>query len=134
MDQIKIGKFIIQCRKSKKMTQNELVEKLNITDWAISKWENGNEMPDSSIMLELCDELEINVNELLNGEKSKNRNLEKESSNTILELLNDNEIKNKNLKLMQIIMNTKIAIINLSHHIKKYFGNAFRNKKIFKIS
>ena len=94
MDQIKIGKFIAKCRKEKNMTQNELAEKLNITDRAVSKWETGNGMPDSSVMLELCNTLGINVNDLLNGEKLNN---EKESSNTILELLNDNEIKNKSL-------------------------------------
>ena len=69
MDQIKIGKFITECRKKKNLTQAQLAEKLNITDRAISKWETGKTMPDSSIMLDLCDILEISVNELLCGEK-----------------------------------------------------------------
>lgn len=99
MDQIKIGKFIAQCRKEKNMTQNELAEKINMTDRAISKWETGNGMPDSSVMLELCNELGITVNELLNGEKQKSQNLEKESTDMILELLNENEMKNKSLML-----------------------------------
>ena len=68
MDQTKIGKFIAECRKKKKLTQMELAEKLNITDRAVSKWENGRAMPDSSIMLELCNLLGITVNELLSGE------------------------------------------------------------------
>ena len=68
MDQIKIGKFIAECRKKNNLTQMQLAEKLNITDRAISKWENGKSMPDSSIMLELCNELKISVNELLSGE------------------------------------------------------------------
>ena len=63
MDQIKIGKFIAECRKKQDLTQMELAEKLNITDRAISKWETGKAMPDSSIMLELCDILKISVNE-----------------------------------------------------------------------
>ena len=71
MDQIKIGKFISKCRKEKKMTQAQLAEKLNITDRAVSKWETGRGMPDSSIMLELCNELGITVNELLCGERLK---------------------------------------------------------------
>lgn len=71
MDQIKIGKFISKCCKEKKMTQAQLAEKLNITDRAVSKWETGRGMPDSSIMLELCNELGITVNELLCGERLK---------------------------------------------------------------
>lgn len=67
MEQTKVGKFIAECRKNKNMTQAELAEKLNITDRAISKWETGKGMPDSSIMLELCNELDISVNELLSG-------------------------------------------------------------------
>jgi transcriptional regulator with XRE-family HTH domain len=69
MDQIKIGKFIAERRKQEKLTQAQLAEKLNITDRAISKWENGRAMPDTSIMLELCGILKISVNELLCGEK-----------------------------------------------------------------
>ena len=74
MDQLKIGKFIAECRKQKNLTQMQLAEKLGITDKAISKWERGISMPDSSIMLMLCDILGISVNELLCGEKN---NMEK---------------------------------------------------------
>ena len=69
MDQLKIGKFIAECRKQKCLTQIQLAEKLSITDKAVSKWERGVAMPDTSIMLELCDILGISVNELLSGEK-----------------------------------------------------------------
>ena len=69
MDQIKIGKFIAECRKKVNLTQMQLADKLSITDKAISKWERGISMPDTSIMLELCDILGISVNELLCGEK-----------------------------------------------------------------
>ncbi|MCB6405407.1 helix-turn-helix domain-containing protein, partial [Megasphaera massiliensis] len=51
MDQIKTGKFIARCRKEKKLTQAQLAERLSITDRAVSKWETGKSMPDSSIML-----------------------------------------------------------------------------------
>ena len=64
MDQIKIGKFIAQCRKKKNLTQAQLAEQLGITDRAVSKWETGKAMPDSSIMLELCNMLNITVNDL----------------------------------------------------------------------
>ena len=69
MDQIKIGKFIAECRNKKKITQEELAKKLNITDKAISKWENGRSMPDISLLEPLCDELGITVNELIQGKK-----------------------------------------------------------------
>lgn len=69
MNQIEIGTFIAKCRKEKNLTQAQLAEKLNITDRAVSKWETGKSMPDSSIMLELCDILGITVNELLSGQK-----------------------------------------------------------------
>ena len=68
MDQVKIGKFIAECRKKNMLTQMQLAEKLNITDRAVSKWETGKAMPDTSIMLELCDILGISVNDLLSGE------------------------------------------------------------------
>ena len=61
MDQEKIGKFIATCRKQKDLTQLQLAEELGITDKAISKWERGKAMPDTSIMIELCDILEINA-------------------------------------------------------------------------
>ena len=66
---MKIGRFIAECRKQQNLTQMQLTEKLGITDKAISKWERGIAMPDSSIMLELCAILDINVNQLLYGEK-----------------------------------------------------------------
>ena len=74
MEQEKIGKFILQLRKEKNMTQKELAEKLGVTDRAISKWENGRGMPELSLMKTLCDELGISVNELLSGEKIESEN------------------------------------------------------------
>ena len=70
MDQIKIGRFIAECRKQKNLSQLQLAERLGITDKAISKWERGISKPNTSIMLELCEILGISVNELLNGEKT----------------------------------------------------------------
>jgi len=73
MDQIKIGKFIAECRKQKNLSQLQLAERLGITDKAISKWERGISKPNTSIMLELCEILGISVNELLNGEKTNSQ-------------------------------------------------------------
>lgn len=80
MDQIKIGKFIAERRKSVNLTQLQLAEKLGITDKAVSKWERGIAMPDSSIMLTLCEILQITVNELLSGEKCEENDKEKNQS------------------------------------------------------
>ena len=86
MDQIKIGKFIAECRKKNNLTQIQLAEKLNITDRAISKWENGKAMPDSSIMLDLCNELKISVNELLCGELIEMNNYNEVAEKMLLEM------------------------------------------------
>lgn len=86
MNQTEIGKFIAECRKEKKLTQAQLAEKLNITDRAVSKWETGKSMPDSAIMLELCEILEITVNELLSGEKIGMEIYEKKADENLIAL------------------------------------------------
>ena len=91
MDQIEIGKFIAKCRKKKSLTQAQLAEKLNITDRAVSKWETGKSMPDSSIMLELCEILEITVNELLSGKKVDLENYEKKADENLIALKRKDE-------------------------------------------
>jgi len=97
MDQVKIGKFISECRKQVNLTQAQLAEKLNITDRAISKWETGRAMPDSSIMLELCDILCISVNELLSGEKINMENNNQKNEQLLLEMAKEMERKNKTI-------------------------------------
>lgn len=97
MDQIKIGKFIAECRKKNNLTQMQLAEKLNITDRAISKWENGKGMPDSSIMLDLCNELKISVNELLCGEMIEMKEYDKKTEELLVELARQDELKNRKL-------------------------------------
>ena len=105
MDQIKIGKFIADCRKKSNLTQMQLAEKLNITDKAVSKWERGIAMPDSSIMIELCNILSISVNELLNGEKISMENNNQKNEQLLLEMTKELEKKNKTIwTSMWIIM------------------------------
>lgn len=95
MDQEKIGKFIAECRKENGYTQASLAEKLGITDRAISKWENGKNMPDASIMLELCELLKINVNELLTGEHIIMDNYKKAAEENLVEMKTKEEKTNK---------------------------------------
>jgi len=97
MDLVKIGKFIAQCRKDKNITQEQLAEKLYITDRAVSKWERGLSLPDADKMLDLCNILDINVNELLNGEKIDMKDLEKKNEELLVEMAKLDEIKNKKL-------------------------------------
>ena len=104
MDQVKIGKFIAECRKNKKMTQADLAEKLNITDRAVSKWENGRAMPDSSLKLDLCGELGISVNELLSGEMIEMKDYDKKAEELLLEMQKQKEENDKRLLHMEILM------------------------------
>ena len=104
MDQIKIGKFIAECRKKNNLTQVQLAEKLNITDRAISKWENGKGMPDSSIMLELCKELKISVNELLSGEMIEMKNYDESAEKNLLDMVKQKEKNDMRLLRMEILM------------------------------
>ena len=109
MDQLKIGKFIAECRKQKSLTQMQLSEKLNITDKAISKWERGLAMPDSSIMLELCDILSISVNELLSGERINMENSNQKNEQILLDMAKELEQKNKTIwKSMWAIMTVSL--------------------------
>ena len=95
MDQIKIGKFITTCRKAQGMTQANLAEKLGITDRAVSKWETGKSLPDSGIMLELCELLKINVNELLSGEKIMTESYDRAAEKNLLIMKRELEEQNR---------------------------------------
>ena len=97
MDQIKIGKFIVECRKKQNLTQAQLAEKLDITDRAISKWETGKAMPDSDIMLDLCDILGIKVNELLCGEMIEIEHKDEQLNELIFQMAKNEERYHKRL-------------------------------------
>ena len=97
MNQIKIGKFIAERRKLVGLTQMQLADKLGITDKAVSKWERGIAMPDTSIMLELCDILRISVNELLSGEKINMENNNQKNEQLLLDMAKELEKKNKTI-------------------------------------
>ena len=115
MDQIKIGKFITECRKKKNLTQAQLAEKLNLTDRAISKWETGKAMPDSDIMLALCEILEIHVNELLCGEKIDTEQKTDQSNALIVQMAKNEERYHKRLRYSAylILATSLIALVCL---------------------
>ena len=104
MDQIKIGKFIALRRKKVNLTQESLAEKLYVTDRAVSKWENGRSMPDSSIMLELCNILDITVNELLSGEEINMKEYNKKAEDNLLKIEAEKQEKDKQLLKLEYVI------------------------------
>ena len=110
MNQEKIGKFILELRKEKNMTQQELADKIGVTDRAISKWENGRGMPDLSLMKPLCEILGITLNELISGERIEKKEIQKKSEENILKTIN---YSNKKTKIFKIFLGCLITIFIL---------------------
>lgn len=123
MDQDKIGKFIAEKRKLKKITQSQLAEKLGVTDRTISNWENGKNMPDLSLFKPLCNILEITVNELISGEnitaKEYNKKLEENFINTI-NYIDKKQIKNNNIKHIGLLIIGIIGLCSSQFNISNY--------------
>lgn len=95
MEQIKIGKFISKCRKAKKMTQEEFAENLGINSRTVSRWENGQNMPDFSLYDPICQLLNISINELLSGEKITKEDYQEKFEKNIIEVVNTVDKRNK---------------------------------------
>lgn len=114
MDQVKIGRFIAEKRREQGLTQAQLAERLSITDRAVSKWENGRTMPDSSLMLDLCKHLKITVNDLLNGEVVSMENYNEKLEKQLLEVIKQKEEADKrllNLEWFVIIISVLVLIV-----------------------
>lgn len=103
MDQVKIGRFIADERKKKGYTQKQLSEKLEISDKTISKWERGNGFPEVSLLLPLCNELEITVNELLSGERVTQQNYQKKAEENMVNMIREKEENTQKTVLTVII-------------------------------
>ena len=111
MNQEKVGKFIAKLRKEKNMTQQELANKLNITDRAVSHWENGRSMPDAGIMLELCKILNVNVNELLSAKKIPQETYSERAEENLLEMKREIESQNRRIFTLNKIITNLVVII-----------------------
>ena len=111
MDQIKIGKFILDCRKKKNLTQEQLAEKIGVTSKSISRWENGKTMPDYSLLKDLCSELDINVNELLSGEKIKGNDYMNKSEENLIKLRKQIDKRKKVLTIITYAFMTIIIVV-----------------------
>ena len=114
MDLIKIGKFIADKRKAKNLTQLQLAERLYVTDRAVSKWECGRSLPDSSIMLALCEELGISVNELLSGEELDMKDYNKQVEENLLNIIKQKEEADKRLLRTEIVIGLSGTIIAIA--------------------
>ena len=122
MNQIKIGKFIAERRKLVELTQMQLADQLGITDKAVSKWERGIAMPDTSLMLQLCGILRISVNELLNGEKIDMENNDQKNEQLLLDMAKELEKKNKTIwTSMWFIMGVSTAALLAAIFIARFF-------------
>ena len=127
MDQAKIGKFIAENRTAKDITQEELATKIGVTDKAISKWENGRCLPDVSLFKPLCKELDISINELLNGEKDKKEHNE----DGYINYVKDNNKKHKKKNITITIVSLIIIVILI---LGIYFINNFGKTIIYTLS
>lgn len=135
MNQVKIGTFISECRKAKGWTQNQLAEKLGITDKAVSKWETGRSMPDLSLFTPLCNLLGITLNELLAGEHIPEEELREKTDKVLMEVianwlghdkweLKEKDVTTKNVLNVQSISkryetedNVTLAVNNVSFQV-----------------
>ena len=114
MDQIRIGKFIAESRKSMNLTQRQLADALSISDKTISKWECGKGLPEVSLMLPLCAALDITVNDLLSGEKVSSTDYQKKAEGNMINLMKENEENRKRMALCIItVAITVIAVCAL---------------------
>ena len=106
MDQIKTGKFIADERKKKGYTQRQLAEQLGISDKTISKWERGNGFPEISLLLPLCNELDLSVNELLTGERISETEYREKAEENMVNLVKEAQESKK-----KIIMSAMVSVL-----------------------
>lgn len=126
MDQKKIGVFIAQCRKEKKLTQMQLAEMLNITNQAVSKWENGKGLPDVSLLEPLCTALDISLNELFSGEHISPEDYKGKAEENMSNLFKEKQLaKLKPVKYVLEIFTKVTLFVALVELIVGIVGNFF---------
>ena len=111
MDQKQIGKFIAERRRAQSLTQRQLADALSISDKTISKWECGNGLPEVSLMLPLCEKLNINVNELLSGECLSETQYFEKAEDNMLDLMKDRT--SAKTKVIVTAVSTTITILSV---------------------
>lgn len=126
MNQENIGKFISKERKNKELTQKELADKLNISEKTVSKWECGKGLPEVSLMQPLCKELDISVNELLNGAKDP------QEDKAIIEYVKYEKKKSKKKIVTLTIVSLLLITFILSTIV--YFFNSYNKIAVYELS
>ena len=127
MDQMKIAKFIAEQRKKQNLTQSQLAEQLYVTDRAVSKWECGKSLPDSSIMLQLCGILKITVNELLTGEKIDMEKYNEQAELNLIEITKQKEESDRRLLRTEIVIGVTGTVSLISLMFISIFGYKYGN-------
>lgn len=127
MDQVKIGKFLAELRKENEMTQEQLAEKLNVARRTVSRWETGNNMPDIDILIELSDLYDVDLREILNGER-KSENMNKEMKETVIEAVDytntEAEKYNKRVRICNAIALLLLVVYMVLKDTGLYSQNA----------
>lgn len=128
MDQKKIGGFLKELRKEKGVTQEKLAEQFNVSSRTVSRWENGNNMPDLDILIEISDYYEVDLREILNGER-KSENMDKENKDMILKAVDytntEAEKYNKRVRICNSVAILLIAVYMLLKDEKIYEDSSF---------
>lgn len=104
MNQLTTGKFLARKRKEKNLTQEQLAEKIGVSNKTISKWETGKCMPDYAVVKSLCEELEITVAELMDGEEAEEKSVRSYDEDQIMDLLRRTQELEKQQKLLYGIL------------------------------
>ena len=111
MDQMKIGNFLKELRKEKGLTQEQLAEHFNVSNRTVSRWENGNNMPDISILIELSEFYEVDIREIIEGER-KDENMNEEEKDTLTKVAEYTAAEKEKL-LKQLLINTTITFFSI---------------------
>lgn len=132
MNPDKTGKFIYKLRTEKGLSQYQLADMIPISRQAVSKWERGESIPDSSTLMRLSDIFEVTINELLKGERLKTNSI-KQLEETTLEMLDENNKKQRIIKRNLITSITIITVLLLGF-LSYYFINSYNSTKVYSIS
>ena len=112
MDQIRIGRFIAEARKTKNLTQRQLADALSISNKTISKWECGKGLPEVSLMLPLCAALDVTVNDLLSGERVSPADYQTKAEGNMMDLIKENEENRR--RMLESVIVVSITVIAVS--------------------
>ena len=103
MDQVQTGKFIAELRKEKSLTQAQLGDLLGVTNKTISRWENGNYMPDLAVLQSLCAVLEVNITEMISGRRLDEADFRQQADNNLLLSLDQARRMRREYKLIDFL-------------------------------